>query len=211
MVGGTERGHAMSNTITTVRGAKPRWLRRIALVLGGTFVAFIVVLQGVALALPRSNPPVRAEPAWDSPQTRELFMRACGDCHSNQTNWRWYTFVAPAAFLAYRDVTQGREKCNISEWGTRGEQKCDESAETIQKGTMPPWFYLPLHPEARLSPQEKQQLIQGLLATFGGDEEGPSGQERPGVKNDTDEKEEHKEQNKGKEGLIPSTIALRLS
>ncbi|MBO9350081.1 MAG: hypothetical protein J7449_01215 [Thermomicrobium sp.] len=60
--------------------------KRIALVVGGTLLTLFLALQGVALALPRTNPPVVAEPAWDSPQTRELFMRACGDCHSNQTN-----------------------------------------------------------------------------------------------------------------------------
>lgn len=192
----------MSNSVTTVREAKPRWVRRIALILGGTLVTVFVVLQGVALALPRSNPPVIAEPQWDSPQTRELFMRACGDCHSNQTNWRWYTYVAPAAFLAYRDVAAGRQKCNVSEWGVGGEQKCDESAETIQKGTMPPWFYLPLHPEARLSPQEQQQLIQGLLATFGEGGEGRGREGIPGGEN---------EENESEEGLIPRAIALRLS
>ncbi|MFN3337000.1 MAG: heme-binding domain-containing protein, partial [Thermomicrobium sp.] len=181
----------MSNSVTTSREAKPRWMRRIALILGGTLVAVLVVLQGVALALPRSNPPVIAEPPWDSPQTRELFMRACGDCHSNQTNWPWYTYVAPAAFLAYRDVTEGRQKCNVSEWGVGGEHKCDESAETIQKGTMPPWFYLPLHPEARLSPQEQQQLIQGLLATFGEGGEGPGRKGTPGGENKEHENEEH--------------------
>lgn len=76
----------MSNSVITVREAKPRWGPRIALILGGTLVTVFVVLQGVALALPRSNPPVIAEPPWDSPQTRELFMRVSGDCHSNQTN-----------------------------------------------------------------------------------------------------------------------------
>lgn len=156
----------MAEPTTIVRTARSRW-RRVALIAGGVLVALFIVLEGVALALPRTNPPVVAEPNWDSPQTRELFMRACGDCHSNQTNWRWYTYVAPAAFLAYRDVTEGRQKCNVSEWGVGGEQKCDESVEQIQEGKMPPWFYLPLHPEANLSAQEKQQLIQGLIATFG--------------------------------------------
>ncbi len=125
--------------------------RRLAIILGSVVVALLVVVQGIALALPRGNPPVVAEPPWDSPETRELFMRACGDCHSNQTNWRWYTYIAPAAFLAYRDVVEGRQKCNVAEWGVGGEAECDESVEQIQEGKMPPWFYLSLHPEANLS------------------------------------------------------------
>jgi len=175
--------------------------KRIALVVGGTLLTLFLALQGVALALPRTNPPVVAEPAWDSPQTRELFMRACGDCHSNQTNWRWSTYVAPAAFLAYRDVVEGRQKCNVSEWGSGGEAKCDESVEQIREGKMPPWFYLPLHPEANLSAQEKDQLIRGLLATFG---EGGGERERrgePGTRPGEDES--------GEEGARTSPLALR--
>lgn len=172
----TEGRIRMVQSVTPAVRSRRRWL----LLPIGLVVALFVVLQGIALALPRSNPPVVAEPAWDSPQTRELFMRACGDCHSNQTNWRWYTYVAPAAFLAYRDVTEGRQKCNVSEWGVGGEAKCDESVEQIQQGKMPPWFYLPLHPEANLTAQEKQQLIQGLLATFGEGGEGPGDRAGPG-------------------------------
>lgn len=46
------------------------------------------------------------------------------------------------------------------------ENKADEAAETVQKGTMPPWFYIALHPSAKLSPSERQELITGLIATF---------------------------------------------
>ncbi|MCX7622713.1 MAG: heme-binding domain-containing protein [Thermomicrobium sp.] len=188
----------MVETSSRQATARSRW-RRISVIAGVALIALFVVLQGIALALPRTNPPVIAEPNWDSPQTRELFMRACGDCHSNQTNWRWYTYVAPAAFLAYRDVTEGRQKCNVSEWGAGGEAKCDESVEQIQEGKMPPWFYLPLHPEANLSAQEKQQLIQGLVATFG---EGPGREGLPGQEPGEREDEE---------GTIGRPLALRLS
>jgi hypothetical protein len=177
----------MERQATVQRVRRPRW-RRLVLGAGVVLVALFVVLQGIALALPRTNPPVIAEPNWDSPQTRELFMRACGDCHSNQTNWRWYTYVAPAAFLAYRDVTEGRQKCNVSEWGMGGEAKCDESVEQIQEGKMPPWFYLPLHPEANLSAQAKQQLIQGLIATFG------EGGERGGRETAPEREQENEEE-----------------
>ena len=47
------------------------------------------------------------------------------------------------------------------------ENKADEAAETVQKGTMPPWFYIALHLSAKLSPSERQEFITGLIATFG--------------------------------------------
>jgi hypothetical protein len=73
-------------------------------------------------------------------------------------------------------VDEGRAKFNVSEWG-RGENEGEEAAETLQNGSMPPAFYLPLHPSARLSAPEKQLLIQGLVATFGGSGEGGEGGE----------------------------------
>ena len=137
----------------------------------GVLVAVIglaLLIQLVPYGRDHTNPPVMAEPAWDSPATRQLAVRACYDCHSNETAWPWYTNVAPISWLVQRDVDEGREELNYSEWGIG--QEGDESAETVQDGSMPPWFYLPLHPAARLSAAEKQALVQGLIATFGGGE-----------------------------------------
>lgn len=55
---------------------------------GGVVVGLLVLfglLQLVPVGRQRTNPPVRREPAWDSPQTRALAVRACYDCHSNET------------------------------------------------------------------------------------------------------------------------------
>ena len=59
------------------------------------FLAAVVVMQLVPYGRDHSNPPVTAEPNWDSPETRALFKRACFDCHSNETVWPWYAYVAP--------------------------------------------------------------------------------------------------------------------
>ena len=127
----------------------------------------LLIIQFVPYGRDHTNPPVIAEPAWDSPQTRTLFFRACADCHSNETRWPRYSTIAPASWLITRDVMEGRAEFNVSEWG-RPDNEGDDAAKTVQNGEMPPWFYLPLHPEASLSPAERQQLINGLLATFGG-------------------------------------------
>ena len=137
----------------------------------------LLALVGLGLAIQlvpygrdHVNPPVAREPDWDQPRTRELFFRACKDCHSNQTEWPWYSSVAPASWLAQRDVEEGREHLNVSEWG-RKKNDGDEAAKMVRKGEMPPWFYLPLHPEARLSDTERKEFIAGLVATFGDEEE----------------------------------------
>ena len=129
-------------------------------------MALLITAQFVPYGRNHSNPPVLAEPAWKSAQTRTLFFRACGDCHSNQTVWPWYSNLAPVSWLAQRDVQEGRREFNVSEWG-RTKNKADEAAETVQKDAMPPWFYTALHPSAKLSSSERQELIAGLIATFG--------------------------------------------
>lgn len=148
------------------------WIRRTLVGLLAVFLA----LQLVPYGREHTNPPVRAEPAWDAPQTRELTRRACFDCHSNETNWPWYSHVAPVSWLVQRDVEEGRAKLNYSEWD-RPQEETSESAEAVREAKMPPRGYLLPHPEARLSDAERQSLIVGLEATFGGERKGRSGEE----------------------------------
>jgi len=96
-----------------------------------------------------------------------------GDCHSNETEWPWYSSVAPISWLVQHDVEEARSHFNVSEWG-RAKNHGDEAAKEVRDGEMPPWFYRPAHPEARLSDAERQELIAGLVATFG-DEEAEAG------------------------------------
>lgn len=140
-------------------------LYRVLAVFGGFFAAVQLVPYGWR----QSNPPVVGEPGWDSPRTRELFYRACADCHSNGTNWPWYSRVAPVSWLVIRDVEEGRSHLNVSEWN-RPQKDAHEAAEEVREGKMPLPIYLPAHPEARLSAAEKAELVRGLEATFGEEE-----------------------------------------
>jgi len=133
------------------------------LLLGAAIVLFLI-LQ-VLPVFPRTNPPVIAEPAWDSPATRALAKRACFECHSNESYWPWYAYVAPVKWLLVYDVDHGRAAFNFSDWHP-GDLYGEYVAEVISSGRMPLPRYLLLHPEARLSDAEKQQLISGLIATM---------------------------------------------
>jgi mono/diheme cytochrome c family protein len=128
--------------------------------------SLFIAIQLVPYGRNHQNPPVTSEPVWDSPRTRELFFKACADCHSNETIWPWYAKIAPASWLVTHDVEEGREYFNISVWDQQRKQEADEAAETIVKGEMPLWFYVPLHPEADLSESEKQELIAGMRRMF---------------------------------------------
>ncbi len=149
-----------------------RWLRR---GLVGLVVLFVAI-QAIPYGRAHANPPVKGEPPWDSPRTEELARRACYDCHSNETNWPWYTNIAPLSWWIENNVREGRDELNFSEWGVR-RQEGGEAAETVRKGSMPPIEYTWLHPAARLGDEELQALERGLAATFGSEHEGGEGGE----------------------------------
>jgi hypothetical protein len=144
-----------------------RWKRSLAIAAGAAFG-----IQLVPYGREHANPPVAREPAWDTPRTRELFFRACKDCHSHETVWPWYSFVAPASWLVQHDVYEARSHFDVSDWGRSEHNHGDDAAEELREGEMPLWQYAILHPEARLSDAERAELIVGLVATFGDEEQG---------------------------------------
>ena len=143
--------------------------------LGIALVVVFIGIQFVPYGRDHTNPPVRQEPAWDRPETRALAVRVCFDCHSNETEWRWYSHVAPLSWLIQHDVDEGRRELNYSEWG-RPQREARESAKTLRTGEMPPWFYNVPGMGRRLSADERAALIAGLEATFG--TERPRGERR---------------------------------
>lgn len=130
-------------------------------------LALFALIQLVPYGREHANPPVVKEPSWDQPATRALAVRACFDCHSNQTKWPWYSSVAPMSWLVQDHIDEGRRKLNFSEW-QRTYKHADDAAEELREGEMPLPSYTLLHPEARLSPAEKSALEHGLQATLGG-------------------------------------------
>jgi hypothetical protein len=142
-----------------------RWLKRIAKILG-----VLVVLFGLIQLIPcgrtHSNPSSRVEPEWNSPRTRELVVRGCFDCHSNETKWPWYANVAPMSWVVEYDVEKAREIVNFSEWG-KSQPLAPYSAHSVATGGMPPAKYRINHPEAEFTDEEKLELIRGLEVTLG--------------------------------------------
>ena len=133
------------------------------------FVMIILVLGIVIQLVPvdRTNPLVTQELSWNSPNARNLAVRACFDCHSNETKWPWYSYIAPISWLIAYDVKEGRGELNFSEWGKDHDESpqelCAEIEETIRNGSMPPWNYVMANPKVRrLSVDEKEDLIQGF-------------------------------------------------
>ena len=152
---------------TTSQQTPNRNTRKLALYGVGTIIVVFVIMQFVWFFVPEfalDNPPVTNTVAWDSPETEALWKTACADCHSNETVYPWYSYVAPVGWLVAHDTHEGRDKLNISN-GSRIE--LDEMIEVIEEGEMPLPIYTVMHPDAALTDSQRTALVEGLRATFG--------------------------------------------
>jgi len=127
----------------------------------GVLVLIFLLIQFIPFGHTRTNPPVVSEPNWSSPQARALVKQHCFQCHSNETNWTWYSNIAPGSWLIAYDVIEGRQKFNFSDWNNNPGE-LDEMIEAIQEGEMPPIQYWIVHPDSRMNAQQKQDLINAL-------------------------------------------------
>lgn len=131
-------------------------------------VVIAVVFLGLQFTTPRhTNPPVDAAQTLAAtttvpPEISALFARSCNDCHSNQTNWRWYTYVAPVSWFTVGHVNDGRKEFNLSEWGRYGTRMKETRLKAIcaeaRGGTMPIASYTFVHRHTKLSPDEVTKI-----------------------------------------------------
>jgi hypothetical protein len=131
-------------------------------------IVLALIFVGIQFIRPaRINPPIdEAETIQTklnvAPEIDSILARSCNDCHSNRTDWVWYSNVAPASwFMAYH-VEEGRIELNFSEWGKlspgRASRKLEEICEQVNAGEMPIWNYVLLHPSAHLTDADKKAL-----------------------------------------------------
>jgi cytochrome c551/c552 len=126
-------------------------------------LALIVVLIMIQFVpIDRDNPPERGVLAAPA-EVQAILRRACYDCHSNETVWPWYSRFAPASWLIAQDVKKGRKEVNFSAWEKYDEKrrarKLKEIAKEVADGAMPLFYYLPLHPDAKLSPADRELIV----------------------------------------------------
>lgn len=150
-------------------------------------LALFGLMQVVPYGRTHSNPPVTGEPQWASAETRDLAVRACYDCHSNETKYPWYSNIAPASWWTQNHIDEGRSKLNFSEF-TTNPGEAEEAVKVLENGEMPPNYYtwFGLHSAAKLTEDEKLKLIAGLKATPGFAEGGREGTRSAGAGGDGD-------------------------
>jgi cytochrome c551/c552 len=123
--------------------------------------------------------PARTNPAVDesqtievqtqlTPEAKDILSRSCNDCHSNKTVWPWYTNVAPVSWWIADHIKEGRQNLNLSEWAKldrdRQDRKLRQICDEVEDGAMPLSSYLPMHPKAKLSDQDKKMLCDWTAA-----------------------------------------------
>lgn len=147
------------------------WWFKLLLVGAGVFLLIQLIPYRV------DNPPTRDEPTWDSTRTRDLALRSCGACHSNQTKVLWFEHVAPVKWYVANHVKEGRAALNFDEWSTSPGDGAHDAWETLADGSMPPdyYHYLGLHQDTKLTAKETQELIAGLKKTIAADPPARSG------------------------------------
>lgn len=148
--------------------------RRAALVTAVlTGVGMFALIQAVPYGRAHANPPVTGEPQWASPETRQLMVDACYQCHSNLVEYPWYSDIAPMSWTVQNHIEEGRGAVNFSEFAT-DPGKADEAIGEIEHGSMPPSYFtrFGLNAAADLTDAEIATLVAGLRATPGFEERG---------------------------------------
>lgn len=146
-------------------------------------VAAIVLLQLVPVT--RTNAPVEEEIATP-PEVERILERSCYDCHSFESRWPWYAYVAPASWYVTRHVNHAREHMNFSTWNRYDAEKradhMEEIGEEVGDGKMPLKSYLLLHRDARLSEADRatiERWVRTAEPVAGSDANGPSREPAP--------------------------------
>jgi hypothetical protein len=132
-------------------------------------IVLVLAFAGMQFIRPeRTNPPV--DPAIGGlqqlhadPAVEKLLRVACFDCHSHETEWPWYSSVAPSSWLVARDVKAGRKHLNFSLWGKYSQDRklvaLKDIMEQVSSGEMPYPPYVLLHSGARLDSSSRSTIV----------------------------------------------------
>ena len=95
--------------------------------------------------------------------TLKILEKSCFDCHSNNTDYPWYSKIQPVRYFLDNHIREGKNMLNFSEFGNYSERrkrnKIRSIISQIQEGKMPIYTYTIIHREADLSNQDKKIII----------------------------------------------------
>ncbi|MDF1517143.1 MAG: heme-binding domain-containing protein [Lutibacter sp.] len=93
-------------------------------------------------------------------EVTKIIQTSCADCHTNSTNYPWYSEIAPASWYLAQHVKEGKEHLNFSEWTTYNKDQqahiLKDIKEVLNDREMPLKSYLLIHKEAKLTENQYQ-------------------------------------------------------
>ena len=137
-------------------------IRAIALgAVGAVVLVSAVVHPSGPVKAVKSDNPLLAGAGVD-PDVLAVIQRSCQTCHSEKTEWPWYSHIAPMSWLVEGDVSQARSHMNLSHWSEYPvEEQQDLLARigsAVRSGEMPPDRYTMIHRNAKLSAGERENV-----------------------------------------------------
>jgi hypothetical protein len=130
-----------------------------------------LLIQLVPYGWSHPNPPVTQAAPWPDEESERIARESCYSCHSNETDWPAYSYVAPMSWLVRNDVESGRDELNFSTWD-RDDGRTDDAIDVIREGEMPLDRYTLIHRDARLTDEEADRLVAALEAMGDGGDDG---------------------------------------
>lgn len=137
-----------------------------------------LVVIGIAVQLvPNELPPVIEDNPGDlvsaglaGEEIAGILKTSCYDCHSNQTVYPWYSYVAPFSWLVAKDTREGREELNFSTWADYEMMdqlaKLDDIYAEIEEEKMPMPIYTLVHTDAKLDAAQRQKIMEWAETTM---------------------------------------------
>lgn len=93
---------------------------------------------------------------------QSMLKASCYDCHSNHTEYPWYSRIQPISLLLEKHINEGKAELNFDEFGSyskrRQRNKLKSIIGQIENDEMPLKSYLILHSEAKLSPKDRDAI-----------------------------------------------------
>ena len=146
-------------------------MRRLKKILLGLLIVFIVIqfIQPVLNKTDEMLPTDMTKTINTPANIQSILKTACYDCHSNHTNYPWYSRVQPFGWLLANHIKEGKAELNFSDFGSysrrRQISKLNGVANSVKDGTMPLSSYTIIHKNARLSKENKTLLIDWATRT----------------------------------------------
>lgn len=133
----------------------------------GGFTVILLAIQFVPNELPTvvpTNPADILSSGIVSEDVAAIIKTSCYNCHSNETVYPWYSYVAPSSWLVAKDVREGRKELNFSNWQDYDMmeklEKLDDIAIEVGEGTMPLGIYTLIHEYASLDDEQRERIVE---------------------------------------------------